>query len=159
VLVRRGALADLAAIRGLMAEVDEFHREALPWLFRRAEGAADDDELADFVSKPEHAAFVAEPPSGGLAGALLVLIRSPRALSIVRRARIAEIDALAVTRAFQRQGVGTALVRAALAWAREQGATRSELGVYEFNERARSFWASVGFETLSRRMKRNLDDA
>ena len=30
--------------------------------------------------------------------------------------------------------------------------TRTELGVYEFNEPARRFWATTGFETLSRRL-------
>jgi GNAT superfamily N-acetyltransferase len=47
---------------------------------------------------------------------------------------------------------GVRLVQAALQWATDNGATRTELGVYEFNEAARAFWASLGFETLSRRL-------
>jgi len=152
VIVRLAAPAELEAIRALLDEVDVFHRGALPWLFREPTEPARDETLQDFVSKPDHAAFVAEAPGGGLSGVLLALIREAKRVPIVRPARICELDALGVARAFQRQGVGTALVRAGLAWGREQGATRSELGVYEFNERARAFWASVGFETLSRRM-------
>jgi hypothetical protein len=34
-------------------------------------------------------------------------------------------------------------------------ATRTELGVYEFNEEARIFWESMGFATLFRRMCRH----
>ena len=48
--------------------------------------------------------------------------------------------------------VGKRLVQVAIQWARDVGATRTELGVYEFNESARAFWESVGFETLSRRL-------
>ena len=39
-----------------------------------------------------------------------------------------------------------------LRWADESGATRTERGVYEFNESARAFWHSVGFQTLSLRL-------
>jgi GNAT superfamily N-acetyltransferase len=152
VIVRLGVPAELGAIRAVLDEVDAFHRAALPWLFCESKEPARDDALSDFVSKPDHAAFVTEAPGGGLSGVLLVLIREPKRVPIVRPTRICELDALGVAPGFQRKGIGTALVRAGLAWGREQGATRSELGVYEFNERARAFWASVGFETLSRRM-------
>lgn len=151
-LVRIAAAADVVAIRALMSEVDELHRDALPWLLKKAAGPEPPDGIEEFVRQPDHVALVAEVSGGALAGALLVRMREPKPLSIVRPARIAELDALAVGRAFQRRGIGTALVRAALDWAREHGATRSELGVYEFNEPARAFWASVGFQTLSRRM-------
>lgn len=157
-LVRRGVESDLGNVRGLLAELDELHRNALSWLFRKPDGAPEDESLAEFFGTEDHAAFVAEAPGGELAGVLLALIREPKKIPIVRPARIAELDALVVGRAYHRQGVGTALVRAALAWGREQGATRSELGVYEFNERARAFWESVGFETLSRRMVTKLGE-
>lgn len=157
-LVRRGVENDFGGIRALLTELDDFHRDALSWLFRKPEGPPEDEALSEFFTTEDHAAFVAEAPGGGLAGVLLALIREPRKLPIVRPARIAELDALVVGRAYHRQGVGTALVRAALVWGREQGATRSELGVYEFNERARAFWQSVGFETLSRRMMTKLGE-
>jgi GNAT superfamily N-acetyltransferase len=159
VTVRRGTPSELGAIGALLDEVDTFHRDALPWLFREAESPQQDDGYEDFVSKPDHAAFVVDSPGGGISGVLLALIREPRKIPIVRPTRILELDALVVARAFHRQGVGTALVRAALAWGREQGATRSELGVYEFNERARAFWESLGFATLSRRMVVHFDES
>jgi GNAT superfamily N-acetyltransferase len=158
VIVRRATEADVGGIRALTAEVDELHREALPWLFRKTKEPRVEEPLTEFFSDPEHAAFVAEAPGGGLAGVLLMLIRSPKPNPIVRATRIAELDALVVGRAFHRQGVGTALFRAGLAWGCERDATRAELGVYEFNEPARAFWASVGFETLSRRMMTKVAD-
>jgi GNAT superfamily N-acetyltransferase len=141
-----------------MAEIDEFHRDALPWLFKKADAPIEEERLDEFWSEPDHAAFVAEAPGGGLMGVLLALIRTPKAVPIVRQTRILELDGLVVGSAFHRQGVGTTLVRAGLGWGRERGATRSELGVYEFNDRARAFWASVGFETLSRRMMTKLGE-
>jgi GNAT superfamily N-acetyltransferase len=81
-----------------------------------------------------------------------MFLRPAARAPIVQPAVVAEIDALVVSPSGRRQGVGSRLVRAALQWAADHGATRTELGVYEFNEAARAFWASVGFETLSRRL-------
>jgi ribosomal protein S18 acetylase RimI-like enzyme len=81
-----------------------------------------------------------------------MFLRQPARASIVTPTVVAEIDALVVNGAFRRQHIGTRLVQAALNWASVSGATRTELGVYEFNELARAFWASAGFQTLSRRL-------
>ena len=76
----------------------------------------------------------------------------------MKPAVVAELDSLAVSQRFRRQRIGTRLVEAALDWAKAAGASRTELNVYEFNEPARAFWASFGFETLWRRLARH-DDA
>jgi GNAT superfamily N-acetyltransferase len=96
--------------------------------------------------------FLALAPDGSLSGALYMFLRQTGRVPIVKPAIVAEIDSLVVGRAFRRRHVGTRLVQAAVDWANGCGATRTELGVYEFNEPARSFWASVGFQTLSRRL-------
>ncbi len=52
---------------------------------------------------------------------------------------------MGVRRAFWGQGVAPRLMRAALAWAREAGLRRLELGVARDNGRARSFYRRYGF--------------
>jgi ribosomal protein S18 acetylase RimI-like enzyme len=157
VTVRRAIAADLRAVTELLDELDTLHREALPWLLRKPERPHQAEFIEGFLSKEDHALLLATTASGTVAGLVAVFLRQPARAPVVRPALAAELDALAVSSSFRRRGVGTALVRAALSWSRERGATRTELGVYEFNEPARAFWESLGFRTLSRRLVAHAD--
>lgn len=152
VTIRRAGMADVGAVMHLLQEADDLHRNALPWLFRQVDGSPLAGFLEAYVSKDDHAMFLAVAADGALAGVVYMFIRPPSRAPIVQPAIVAEIDALVVASAFRRRRVGSRLFNAALGWANEFGATRTELGVYEFNEGARAFWASVGFRTLSRRL-------
>ena len=152
VTIRRAVMADLEAVGALLQDLDDFHRGALPWLLRRVDGPPSTDFLEAYVTKHDHAMFLAVAPDGSLAGVLYMFLRQPARAPIVAPTIVAEIDTLVVNGAFRRQHIGTRLVQAALNWASVAGATRTELGVYEFNELARAFWASIGFQTLSRRL-------
>ena len=150
--IRRAVMGDLGAVVALLEDSDDLHRRALPWLFRRVDGLPLSGFLEVYVSKADHAMFLAVAADGSLAGVLYMFLRPPARAPIVKPARVAEIDALVVASTQRRNRIGTRLVEVALRWANDQGAARTELGVYEFNESARAFWASVGFETLSRRL-------
>lgn len=150
VIPRRALGTDLPQILQLMEQVDDLHREALPWLLRKVDDPRPGESLDGFLSEPDKATFVIG--NERLLGVIMVFIRNPNPLPIVRPTRVAEIDVLVVDTAQRRQGVGRQLVQTALAWAQEHGATRTELGVYEFNDTARAFWSALGFETLSRRL-------
>ncbi|HEX2671547.1 MAG TPA: GNAT family N-acetyltransferase [Polyangiaceae bacterium] len=155
VIVRRAVAADVDSIGALLEEVDELHRRALPWLFRRVDGPEQAAFLDAFLSKADHATFLALTPEGRFAGVLCAFLRPPARAPIVQPAVVLELDALAVKMGFRRQGIGKQLVNTALAWASLAGATRTELGVFDFNEPARAFWASLGFHVLSYRMVRH----
>ena len=155
VTIRRAVVADLDALGALLEEVDELHRHALPWLYRRA---ADHEQTAfrdAFLSRSDHATFLAVAPDGSFAGVLYAFLRPPPRAPIVQPAVVLELDALAVKACFRRQGIGKQLVDAALAWASLAGATRTELGVFDFNQPARAFWSALGFQVLSYRMVRH----
>ena len=155
VTIRRAVLADLQALVELLADADTLHRNALPWLFQPTDTAYRAAFLEPFIANTDRVMLVAVDADGALAGALYMLIRPPARAPVVKPAVVAELDGLAVRSAFRRQRIGTRLVEAGLAWAKAAGATRTELNVYEFNEPARAFWASFGFETVSRRLVRH----
>jgi len=158
VLVRRAVRDDLPRIVQLFEQADELHRDALPWLFRKVEEPRSPRLLETFISGTDRAALVAIEGEGSPpAGALFIMVREVVKAPVVRPARVAEIDSLVVDRSSRRRGVGKSLVRAALLWARDVQAARTELGVYDFNEGARLFWESMGFATVFRRMSRTLD--
>lgn len=150
IVPRRAVAADLPQLLQLLEQVDDQHREALPWLLRKVDDPRSREFLDSFLIEPDKTAFVVGDER--LLGVILVLVRKPNPLPILRPTRVAEIDTLVVDASQRRQGVGRQLVQAALAWAQERGATRTELGVYEFNDSARAFWSAQGFETLSRRL-------
>ena len=56
------------------------------------------------------------------------------------------INSLAVAPALRRQGVGSELMRAVLAKAREEGASKATLEVRRSNEPARALYERLGFE-------------
>ena len=63
-----------------------------------------------------------------------------------------------VRRAYWGHGVGRRLMHHAEGWVREQGVAEVLLNVWEFNRRAIEFYEGLGYETVSRRMRRALDD-
>lgn len=152
ITIRRAAVDDLSAVLTLVEDGDHLHRKALPWLFHQVDSSPLLGFLEAYTSKPDHAMFLAVAADSSLAGVLYMFLRPSSRAPIVKPALVAEIDSLVVAPAFRRQRIATGLVEAALTWANAAGASRTELGVYEFNEAARAFWASVGFQTLSRRL-------
>lgn len=90
-----------------------------------------------------------EAPAGadaGAGGSLLGYIALRRPHPIPASAHVREINGLAVDPAARRLGVGRALVQAAIAEARAQGAARLTLRVLSVNAPARALYASCGFE-------------
>ncbi|MCA9630949.1 MAG: GNAT family N-acetyltransferase, partial [Myxococcales bacterium] len=84
--------------------------------------------------------FVVAHPSGTIAG-----YASARKLFPARVRHVATL-AVAVHPGWQRQGLGRALMREAVAWAERAGASRLELYVRSDNRRAISLYRSLGFE-------------
>ena len=68
----------------------------------------------------------------------------------------AHISVLAVTRDAEDQGVGTALMAHAEAWARARGYRRITLSVFESNRRAQRLYERAGFSPEIRRYTKQL---
>ena len=60
------------------------------------------------------------------------------------------LEAAAVARPRQSQGIGTSLVRAAEAFAGERGYRLAELGVEDSNPRARRLYERLGYQSIAR---------
>jgi RimJ/RimL family protein N-acetyltransferase len=93
------------------------------------------------VRRYAHAAvFVAEREDGAIVGRLSVA-RDAHPAS----AHVADIG-LMVAQGARRQGVGWALLEAAVAWARASGVSKLELHVFPWNEPAIKLYEKFGFE-------------
>ena len=89
---------------------------------------------------PHAAVFVAERSDGGLIGRLSVA-RDTHPAS----AHVADLG-LMVAKEARRQGVGQALLEAAVNWARANGVRKLELHVFPWNEPALHLYDRFGFE-------------
>jgi L-phenylalanine/L-methionine N-acetyltransferase len=140
-VIRRSDPADAEQLTRL---ADSVSAEPEGWLISVAgewRSAGDERRFLKALRRYPHAAvFVAEREDGTLVGRLSVG-RDPHPAS----AHVADVGLMVAFDA-RRQGVGTALLQAALEWAREAGIRKLELHVFPWNEAAIALYEAFGFE-------------
>lgn len=147
--LRSATLEDYEAVNTIIREGQEEHAEALPDRFARLDHVVAMSWYRSFSDKTDKEIIVAELGSEVVGVAMLEMKQSPNYEALVPR-RYAYLNELAVASSHQRQGIGKKLYHAAAQWARERDAASLELNVWEFNERALRFYASLGMLTLNR---------
>ena len=118
-------------------------REAGRWLITNEDwrSAGEERRYLKAIRRHEHAAvFVAEADDGAIVGRLS-LSRDGHPASV----HVADLG-LMVDAAVRRRGVGTALLGAAVEWARATGVRKLELHVFPHNEAAIALYEKFGFE-------------
>jgi len=156
ITVRPATAQDYPVLCEILNEVDALHRQELPHLFRRPDGPVrerayvlellDDENVAIFIAE-----FEGQP-----AGLVHVVVQDTPVIPILVPRRWASVDEVVVKERFRRRGIGRALMDEGQRWALSRGATGIELSVFEFNEPARAFYESLGYETIRRRLGRRL---
>jgi ribosomal protein S18 acetylase RimI-like enzyme len=154
--IRKATADDYSAMCELFNEVDALHRDKLPRIFRQPDGAArEKDYYLGLIADEDVALLVAEVAQD-LVGYVHALVRDAPAVPVFVPRRYAVVDAVVVRSGFQFHGIGRRLMDEAQAWALAKGAASIELNVYEFNEPAISFYERLGYQTLSRKMSKEL---
>lgn len=156
--IRPAVPQDYEALLPLFEEVDALHRQRHPERFQKPVGPARERELyLGALADGQTGFFVAEA-DGELVGHVHVSVQDTPPVPLLKPRRFAYIDEIVVKAAYRGRGVGHLLMKQAEAWARANGATAIELGVYEFNREAQEFYRGLGYTTLYRRMSKNLKD-
>jgi RimJ/RimL family protein N-acetyltransferase len=138
-VVRRATAHDATALVELAENVG---REDGRWILGTGPWRAVADErryLRTIQRHADAAVFVAED-AGHIVGRLS-LSRDPHPAS----RHVADLG-LMVAESHRRRGLGTALLRQAVEWARASGVRKLELHVFPWNEPAAALYASFGFE-------------
>ena len=139
--IRPAEPADAEQLTRLAAAVSA---EPEGWLISVAgewRSAGDERRYLKALRRYPHAAvFVAEREDGTLVGRLSVG-RDPHPAST----HVADVGLMVAVGA-RRQGVGRALLQAAVDWARAAGVRKLELHVFPWNEAAIKLYESFGFE-------------
>lgn len=156
-LIREATEADAEAMVEFLMEGHDLHVASVPQIYRPIEV---NEEILEFlrgqVRQERSKMFVAEL-DGALVGYVFVRVGDSTPIPLLTPRRYAEIDTLMVARRAQRQGIGRALMERAQQWGKEQGATRAQLNVLEFNRGALEFYEELGYSTLRRTMWRSLE--
>lgn len=154
--IRPATLEDYDAVCTLFESVDQFHADALPDVFQRAEKPARTHEwFAQIDENPDACMFVAEF-QGTIVGMALCTVRSSPAFPLFVQRRYGHINELVIREPFQRRGIGQRLMQRIHEWIQDQGITEIELDVYEFNAPARTLYEHLGYETMRRTMRYRL---
>ena len=136
--------ADPSDAEQLTRLAEEVSAEPEGWLISVAgewRSAGDERRYLKALRKYAHAAvFVAEREDGTVVGRLSVG-RDPHPAS----AHVADLGLMVALDA-RREGIGTALLQAAVDWARQTGVRKLELHVFPWNEAAIALYDKFGFE-------------
>ena len=156
VSVRKATADDYNPLCGLFDEIDAWHRDNLPHIFQKPSGPIRErDYYLGLISDENVGVFVAET-GRKLVGFVHAIIRDAPPLPIFVPRYYAIVDSIVVKSSYQNQGTGRMLMNKIQDWALTKGASSIELNVYEFNRTAISFYKKLGYQTLSRKMSKDL---
>ena len=142
-VVRKASTYDVPQIVALWKELMDFHKEHDRFFSRSVTGH---EGFADFItghiSSETSNVFVAEAGKDIVGYCLALVEKYPPVLEIQEYGLVQD---LAVTKTYQRRGVGERLCKEALSWFSAKGIGRIEARVAKCNELATEFWAKMGF--------------
>jgi ribosomal protein S18 acetylase RimI-like enzyme len=161
VSIRRAVPDDLDALTDLYLESARYHAEETdPLVFRVPERAVARTSIERTMGVHGAAILVAISPDRARCVGYAILVIEPNQMGggTYREARYAFVDDLAVTEGARGHGVGTAILRAAEAWARERGARAMILDTHPNNGRALRFYKErMGYQDVQVRLIRRFD--
>jgi len=152
IVVRVVTEADYEDIWRLFEELDELHRVAVPQVFRLSEGPARPKEHIYGVLSDDNATLLVAEDNGRLVGLIEAAVRESAPVPIMVPRRYGYIENIVVLNTSHRHGIGKKLMAAAEQWAKNKGASAIELNVWDFNDRAKAFFTSMGYVMASHRM-------
>jgi aminoglycoside 6'-N-acetyltransferase I len=112
-----------------------------------------ENRLRVMIELPQYAVFVAEDEEGKAVG----LLSASQRWTLWHTGPCALIEELVVDEAARRQGVGRALIGAALDWARGQGCSEVEVSTDHDNTDAQAFYRQLGFDSEALLLEYELD--
>ena len=151
--IRIARLSDHAQLELLFRELDRLHRDGAPWLLQKAARNPREAEwLQMLLAGPNSTLFVADV--GTCVGLATVHLRDAPHFETFIQQQHAVIDDLIVHPEWRRRGIAQRLYESCEEWARDRKASWVEVNLYEFNAEAYDFYASVGFTSTMRRLRK-----
>ena len=156
--IRRATAGDYNSMCELFDEIDTLHRDNLPQLFQKPDGAPREQAYYAGLLEEESVILLVAEAGGDLVGFVHAIVKESPDFPVFVPRRYVLVDGIVIRSEFQNHGIGKILMAEVQEWAIARGATSLELNVYEFNETAISFYETLGYQTLSRKMRKELKE-
>jgi GNAT superfamily N-acetyltransferase len=154
IVIRRATVEDAGTIAELNTSVQALHARLIPAIFKPASsetfGAS---EMRALIAAPDHIVLLATL-EGQPAGYAVAEVRRKPERSHARASAEMFVHHMSVDAAYQRRGVGSALLEAIASEGRALGIERLCLDVWAANGEAAAFYAARGFSVERQRMSR-----
>jgi ribosomal protein S18 acetylase RimI-like enzyme len=150
--IRAAARADAALLSSLNTDVQAVHARAHPCWFKPEGPETFPPAAAEaLLTRTENLVLIAEVDSEPVGYAYAEVVQRPE--DAFRQAyRMVYVHHLSVRPAWQRRGIGEALLASVRQAAADRGIALLGLDVWSFNEGARAFFRRQGFATYNERM-------
>jgi GNAT superfamily N-acetyltransferase len=155
VVVRLAVPGDAEILLPLARELTRYHRDG-PIFLHRTE-PRDSAEILRLLSDPQIRLWIAQDPGGQAVGLIQGQLGAEDACQVARDPKTASITGAYVKAHVRRNGVGLALLRAAMAWAAETECTRVSVDFESANPPGRTFWLKH-FQPICYSVLRHVDD-
>ena len=141
-VIRRSTHADIPGLCVLLDEQNALHVALLPSFFKPSQTI--DARIHNTLEDSDAEILVVEE-LGQLVGLVELRITETKPLPVLVQKRYAYIQELFVAASYRGQGIGSALMAAARAWASDRGASALRTSVVPSNTQARAFYTKHGF--------------
>jgi len=149
--IQIASLSDFDRIHNLRVETLRHHVERIPERFREVEEAPPDRSFIEGLLSDGSGALLLAAVKGVPVGFTTIRLITATPPWVIPEL-LATVDVLGVTRIWRGRGIGRRLMEAAHEWAREQGATRMYLNVWEANSDALAFYETLGYSVANRNL-------
>jgi ribosomal protein S18 acetylase RimI-like enzyme len=155
IAIRHTVPADLDAIVELYRSLAAHHAALNPARYRVPDAEAVRARFAQVVQDPDNLHLVAVA-DGRVVGQLDAWVDEPSGPGSTRRPLTSADAGLAVLEAYRGRGIGSALIAAAEAWARDLGLDELRLEVADENADARRLYERLGYAPVTRLLAKPL---
>lgn len=149
-------IEDFYAVNSIVKEGHEEHANAYPHIFKKVDEVMSAHYFSELLSNPDCEIFVARLNNYEVVGFAVMELQHPPLFESLIPRKYAYMNDFGVKETFQRNGIGNLLFQACVEWSREKGAKNLDLTVWEFNEKAISFYEKNEMRTISRKMSMKL---
>ena len=158
VIIRPAQHKDSDRILSLLGQIANYHHINRPDLFRQGGTKYSREQLEKIFSDQNRPIFVATCDSDFVVGYCFCQAIKYESSTSPHMNSFTElyIDDLCVDQDFRRFGIGKMLFEQAKEFAKESGACRLTLGVFDFNQSGIEFYESFGMKSFVRRMELEL---
>jgi ribosomal protein S18 acetylase RimI-like enzyme len=149
--IEAASSADADTLAGLNEYVQNLHLENAPQFFKSPTRERATDAFKALLDRDDARAFIAYSDGRAIGYVLVFLIDRPETVFASAR-RGLYLDQISVEPNSRRQGVGRALLNAALGYASATGIDEIEVETWSFNVVAQAFFKSAGFGPKTERL-------